>query len=599
MQASRPFRTRRQTPRVSKACRQCRAGRVKCDGAKPQCGTCARQSRHCDYNAVDGRKQRHTEAEFAALSSRVAFLEAQLNGNGLLAHNDSQISHQDEEKALPSMTEDHEPHFDGKGEGNVVYSTPERWQIDSLFPTSDFVTQSQSLPLKSFASITGGFLHDGKSGRIFYVGPTSNLHIAKATASCLPTSKLATAATKPRELPDLPENDELVDCYWEYLSPHLILHESQSEVQLVIRQNCLLLIAVLAVGAFFLRKETYDRCRLDRNLLIEFYLRRFTIVSGRETENATILNIQAFLLRSYLAIMQGKTDSATIFLGIACNMAKVMGLHVNPASGSDYQPILSTDSETSRKRTFWACFWMDRRLAMLEGRAVHLTACDISVESPARDFLHQYSESSGGQATQEMLYAVHLEFADMQDRSLCKIYSFSSSSSVGDAISDGNLRYITWLKNLPPTLRNTKKSEHSLPSFMSLHLCYHAGMILLHRPSFQFDGEQDRLANSPCLESAYAISGLLKAYREQFSNLVVDFMVLHAAFTGALVHMIMLEHPAVASYHKSMRALRAIIDFLGWVIPHSQYARSIHQDLQNFASTWSIKPINSAIFWET
>ncbi|KAK1634567.1 hypothetical protein BDP81DRAFT_492378, partial [Colletotrichum phormii] len=316
---------------------------------------------------------------------------------------------------------------------------------------------------------------------------------------------------------------------------------------------------------------------------IDFYLERFTRVSGRETENATILNIQAFLLRSYPAIMQGKTDSATIFLGIACNMAKVMGSHVKPASGSDSQPILSTDSETSRKRTFWACFWMDRRLAMLEGRAVHLTACNISVEFPACEFLHQDSESNGGQATPEMLYALHLEFSDMQDK-----YSFSSSSSVGDAISDGNLRYITWLKNLPPTLRNTKKSEYSLASFISLHLCYHAGMILLHRPSFQVDGEQDRLANSPCLESAYAISGLLKAYRKQFSNLVVDFMVLHAAFTGALVHMIMLEHSAVASYHKSMRALRAIVEFLGWVIPHSQYARSIHQDLQTFASTWSI-----------
>ncbi|KXH45845.1 hypothetical protein CSAL01_02007 [Colletotrichum salicis] len=263
MRASRPFRTRRQTPRVSKACCQCRAGRVKCDGAKPQCGTCARQSRQCDYNTVDGRKQRHTEAEFAALNSRIAFLEAQLNGNGLHAHNDSQISQQDEEKALPSMTEDHETAFDDKGEGNIVYSAPEHWQIDSLFQTSDFVTQSQSSPLKSFASISGGFLHDGKSGRIFYVGPTSNLHLAKTTASCLPTSKLATSATKSRELPALPENDELVGCYSEYLSPHLILHESQSEIQRVIRQKCLLHTAVLAIGAFFLPKETYDRCRLD------------------------------------------------------------------------------------------------------------------------------------------------------------------------------------------------------------------------------------------------------------------------------------------------------------------------------------------------
>ncbi|KAK1536579.1 uncharacterized protein CCOS01_01899 [Colletotrichum costaricense] len=47
-----------------------------------------------------------------------------------------------------------------------------------------------------------------------------------------------------------------------------------------------------------------------------------------------------------------------------------------------------------------------------------------------------------------------------------------------------------------------------------------------------------------------------------------------------------------------MRALKTTLEFLLWLASHPQYVRRLYENLRNFPSTWSIKPINSAGFWE-
>lgn len=42
--------------RVSRACDQCRASREKCDGAQPNCQTCALQRRPCSYNEMPKKR---------------------------------------------------------------------------------------------------------------------------------------------------------------------------------------------------------------------------------------------------------------------------------------------------------------------------------------------------------------------------------------------------------------------------------------------------------------------------------------------------------------------------------------------------------------
>lgn len=69
-----------------------------------------------------------------------------------------------------------------------------------------------------------------------------------------------------------------------------------------------------------------------------------------------------------------------------------------------------------------------------------------------------------------------------------------------------------------------------------------------------------------CRESAKYISSLLKKYRQHFDNRVMDFMAIHSAFTGALVHFVLLEHPHLASYDSSICGFKIIIDTLRWIM---------------------------------
>ncbi|KAF0323538.1 zn 2cys6 transcription factor, partial [Colletotrichum asianum] len=309
---------------------------------------------------------------------------------------------------------------------------------------------------------------------------------------------------------------------------------------------------------------------------------RFTELSGGEIEHVCIPNIKSFLLRSYLAILQGKLESAAVFLGIACNAAKLMGLHVDPDSLHNEPYMRQTSDNIDRGTTFWACFFIDRRLAIRQGRAVLMAACDVSVQSPVHNVERTLKERNDVIATAHDIYA----------------YSFMCPASTEEAVSAGNLRYVSWLTALPASLRATNLPECP-PSLISLHLCYHSGIILLHRPSLKQTSAESELANNRCLESASTITTLLKIYRERYADGIADFMVIHAAFTAALVHLVLPDHPEVSSYHKTIRALKSTMNSLTWMIPKSEYAKEVYTDLKHFAMSWSIKPSNSPMFWES
>jgi hypothetical protein len=121
---------------------------------------------------------------------------------------------------------------------------------------------------------------------------------------------------------------------------------------------------------------------------------------------------------------------------------------------------------------------------------------------------------------------------------------------------------------------------------------------MLHRPSLKSDNSEDRLANVHCHEAAKTIASLLKKYRQIYDNRVVDFMLVHAAFNAALVYLVLLDSPGVATYHASMRGLKDLAYTIRWMMPRSEYAQTAYMDLKAFAQAWCISPANSPMFWE-
>lgn len=131
---------------------------------------------------------------------------------------------------------------------------------------------------------------------------------------------------------------------------------------------------------------------------------------------------------------------------------------------------------------------------------------------------------------------------------------------------------------------------------MTDSMCFHAGLILLHRVSLCDEGAA-ALANQRCRESAAAITTLLKSYNDHFGCSTADPMVIHAAFTAALIHMVLLLYPDTVTFRASLTALRSISRILARFASFSPYATLVLADLQEFAVKWAISPANSPVFW--
>ncbi|KAH8667706.1 hypothetical protein BGZ61DRAFT_311964, partial [Ilyonectria robusta] len=311
---------------------------------------------------------------------------------------------------------------------------------------------------------------------------------------------------------------------------------------------------------------------------LDVYTEKFRAQAGKELENCCFQNVKAFLLRAYLDALRGKLESATIFNSIACAMAKRLGLHVDCTAAEAQASIPSPQQTRERLAIFWATLWFDRRLAILEGRACHIDHVDISSPRPLEQ-MKAKDNYPGLPLSLELVYA------------------FSHASTKEDATSEGHLNYISWFSSLPNTMKDISNGKPFHPSFLSFHIGFHAGLILLHRTSLNEVGRGAELSNQRCRESAATITTLLKSYYGHFKESVADPMVLHAAFTAALVHLVLLLDPDIVTYRSSLKALRSTTRILSEFSHTSPYAANILTDLQEFATRWSILPANSPKFW--
>lgn len=203
-----------------------------------------------------------------------------------------------------------------------VADTTVWWPIDdtSLLEqsVSDVPPNSVSRPaLDAFEALTtllSGLVIDKENGEATYLGPTSNLHMAHSMCS-----------DRRRKIDDavpiydivVPE-DYILRLYWAEFHPQFpifVPHTRTAGVQLEENTHwpALLYNMVHAIGAWNLSpSDPYHRFRKES---VDLYLHNFTSGVGQQVDRCCLSNIQSFLLRSYLAINQGKLESATIFLG--------------------------------------------------------------------------------------------------------------------------------------------------------------------------------------------------------------------------------------------------------------------------------------------
>lgn len=138
--------------------------------------------------------------------------------------------------------------------------------------------------------------------------------------------------------------------------------------------------------------------------------------------------------------------------------------------------------------------------------------------------------------------------------------------------------------------------------FLSQSLLFHAGLVLIHRPSLTDKAKMGDLAIRRCRESATIIVRLLHRYLEIYGNrkdsASMDFMIPYSAFTASVVHMVLLLGPDATIYRSSLRALKTIVKVLWMMLPSSEYTKTVYKELQDLALHWNISPANSYQFWQ-
>lgn len=68
---------------VSNACQPCRVSKIKCDGARPVCGNCAKKEKDCHFVVKDDKRRVSLRSAVDVLSSRVSALSQALIQHGL------------------------------------------------------------------------------------------------------------------------------------------------------------------------------------------------------------------------------------------------------------------------------------------------------------------------------------------------------------------------------------------------------------------------------------------------------------------------------------------------------------------------------------
>ena len=158
------------------------------------------------------------------------------------------------------------------------------------------------------------------------MGPTSNRHLVKRFQNLARRrSSFASSPTSTEQPRNTEENnieDYLMHVYRSTVHTTISVFARDAFPQSARELPFILRCVVLAVAAYFEPEDSLAKIGLLPEETVLFYLRQFIDVMGHEIERSCVVNIKAFILRSYLAMLQGQSQQASIFLGMSFGSLK-------------------------------------------------------------------------------------------------------------------------------------------------------------------------------------------------------------------------------------------------------------------------------------
>ena len=501
------------------ACVLCRKRKLRCDGNKPSCGTCARLQHDCSYDEVR-RKSGPKRGYVKALEARLAQVETQLN----------------KEKEGP-------PGRNGNSNGNGGGGG----QMSGMVPEYDIgVGASMRSVLPHMQSTIN---------RVGEPSAAEYPHTAMGNGGAVPGEEpfpwemIGLGLDEPLPTQDIV--DELNRCYFDKVHPsqpciHRPRYYAAMNLAPHMRPPVCLRYAMWANAAAV--SDKYE------NLSEHFYQRARKYVQQDEMKGhgesmITIAHCQTWSLLATYEFKCMYFPRAWMSSGRASRMALMMGIHRLDGNGLDVKQCLPPPKDWTereeRRRTFWMSFCIDRYSSIGTGWPMTIDERDIMSHLPVDE--PAYELSRPGSKTMQLSEALdpggapHLSsfggvilMACLFGRNLLHLHR------PGPDDKDDDLNGEFWKRHrqmdnivlntalaLPDALRLPQGMNDSNVVFMNMNI--HTSTICLHQAAI-FKADKNRMPSRisaeskvRCITAAAEIASIMR----QISHLDLCTVSLH------------------------------------------------------------------------
>ncbi|CAL8583867.1 hypothetical protein XPA_009481 [Xanthoria parietina] len=557
------------------ACAICRKRKLKCDGGRPKCGTCARLGHNCAYDEVR-RKSGPKRGYVKELEARLAQVETQLK----------------------TKTQEPTPSTSSQSQDQYIYTPPsDNVFADATNASADGALTSDQMgitePTNPFLNSMD--LSNGGSTAPDLLPDLPDLNQAGAFDDGMTWEMIGLGLEEP--LPTQEAIDELHEIYFRLVHPSLpMLQPYRYRVSMGLAPHMRPPVS-LRYAIWCLASKLSDRYANHQEV---FYRRarkyaEIDEMKGLGEAFVTVAHCQTWILICTYEFQMMFFPRAWSSVGRAVRLAMMMGLNRVDGVGLDVKQVLPPPrdwtEEEERRRTFWMAYCVDRYASMGTGWPLAVDERDVRSNLPANEDNY---ERSIEQASVPLTSSINLESASTLSpfagvvfmahifaRNLTHLHRPGSDDRDGDLQGDFWKRHraidntlLHTSLSLPPHLRLPAGVRDVNVVFINMSI--HTSTICLHQAAI-YKADHNNLpqtiidqSSTRCLLAATEITNIMRLICHLDSKGMNPFMAFCLYVAARVFIHVLKKNPNEAEVRSSLEFLLVAMQQFRKVNPLSE-----------------------------
>jgi hypothetical protein len=296
--------------------------------------------------------------------------------------------------------------------------------------------------------------------------------------------------------------------------------------------------------------------------------------------------IAALSLLSHVEESRGRLSSMWHLSGRGMRMCLDMQLHLQQKESS----ATTEQKGMPTIRVFWGSFISDviasftlARLPSIPITAITVNLPQIDEAEDVRPWYPSHLVGPGKLGARSSTFNRLAALAKLINSTLHLFFAPTKRMSAVILAQEYD-KYLEWLRTLPP---HVSKVENATPHVLSLHMQYHAAVLLLFRP-FLFVHLPDIDTRSICKAAATAISEAFQIHQQLYEEFGICTFQVHCLLTACTIYIVNIEEDA------SLHNLIAACDHFKSLAGKIKWAAASLQIIKGLIEKWQI-PISTAL----